>query len=89
MISIKKAEWQKKRQYAKEMKLDGFISAVELSGMHFSQIDSLGVDSRKLDNAKLLKKKFEFDKNVMAICLDYGGTKKYWYKIDDLKKIYS
>ena len=55
MISIKKADWTKKKEYSKEMKLDGFISSVELSGMHFTQIDALGIDSRKLDNSKILK----------------------------------
>lgn len=89
MISIKKADYTKKKQYSKEMKLDGFISSVELSAMHFTQIDSLGIDSRKLDNPKILKQKFEADNNLRCICLYYGGiTKKYWYKITDLQKIY-
>jgi len=90
MIRIKKADFSKKRLYAKELKLDGFISATELSGMHFSQIDALGIDSRKLDNSKILKQKFDADNNLHCICLDYGGTtKKYWYKINDLCKLYS
>ena len=89
MITIKKADLTKKREYSKEMKLDGFISSVELSGMHFTQIDALGIDSRKLDNSKILKQKFESDNNLRCICLDYGGrTKKYWYKVDDLRKLY-
>ena len=89
MISIKKADWTKKKEYSKEMKLNGFISSVELSGMHFTLIDALGIDSRKLDNSKILKQKFESDNNLRCICLDYGGrTKKYWYKVDDLRKLY-
>ena len=89
MISIKKADWTKKIGYSKEMKLDGYISSVELSRMHFTQIDALGIDSRKLDNPKILKQKFEADNNLRCICLYYGGrTKKYWYKVDDLRKLY-
>ena len=88
MISIKKADYTKKREYSKEMKLDGFISSTELSGMHFTQIDSLGIDTRKLDNPKILKQKFDSDNNLRCICLDYGTVKKYWYKIDDLRKLY-
>lgn len=37
MISIKKADWTKKKEYSKEMKLDGFISSVELTFWGFTQ----------------------------------------------------
>lgn len=89
MISIREASFLDKKKIAKEMHLDGYISSTALSGMHYTQIDALGIDSKKLDSPKLLKKKFEEDNNLRCICLDYGRyNKKYWYSIADLRKIY-
>lgn len=84
------ADPTRKRYYSKKLKSDGYISSTELGGMHYTQVDALGIDSRKLDDAKKLKQIFENgDTNISCVCLDYGGTtKKYWYKIEDLKKLY-
>lgn len=89
MIKIRKAEGSLKRTYAKEMKLDGFISATELSGTRLYQKVELGINPTSLVNYKNLKKKFEEEEELRCICLDYGtGCKKYWYKISDLQKLY-
>lgn len=84
MITVIKANWLDRKKIAKEMKLDGYVSMVEISGRNMTY-EIRGEIFNVPTTPKKVKDLFEKSTSLRAICLDYGGpTKKYWYNIQDL-----
>lgn len=89
MIKELKANFVYKRENAKELNEQGFISSVRLGRLDHDGATKLGLDYAKLDNPKDIINKFRDVSGNYCICLQYSTTnKKYWYKLSDLQKLY-
>lgn len=90
MIVTEKHNPENKRKVAEILSNRGYISTIALTGLPYEKLDELSISSRILNDKKNIKSFFEQDSSpYMGICVDYGGkSKRYWYRISDLQKIY-